>query len=41
MNATAQISIYPLRQVRLSPAVEGGASAALRSGLEPQVGRSG
>ena len=38
MIASAQISIYPLRQDRLGPAVEMVRSALARHGLEPQVG---
>jgi uncharacterized protein YqgV (UPF0045/DUF77 family) len=38
MIASAQISIYPLRQERLGPAVECVRAALTRHGLEPQVG---
>jgi uncharacterized protein YqgV (UPF0045/DUF77 family) len=38
MIASAQISIYPLRQDRLGPAVETVRTALAGHGLEPQVG---
>lgn len=38
MIASAQISIYPLRQERLGPAVECVRAALTRHGFEPQVG---
>ena len=38
MIASAQISIYPLRQGRLGPAIESVRAALAAHGLEPQVG---
>jgi uncharacterized protein YqgV (UPF0045/DUF77 family) len=38
MIVSAQISIYPLRQERLSPAVEAVAVSLAARGLQPQVG---
>jgi uncharacterized protein YqgV (UPF0045/DUF77 family) len=38
MVISAQISIYPLRQERLSPAVEAVSRALSDSGLQPEVG---
>jgi uncharacterized protein YqgV (UPF0045/DUF77 family) len=38
MIASTQISIYPLRQDRLGPAVEIVRTALVAHGLEPQVG---
>lgn len=38
MIASAQISVYPLRQERLSPAIEAVRSALSSCGLAPQVG---
>jgi uncharacterized protein YqgV (UPF0045/DUF77 family) len=38
MIVSAQISIYPLRQERLSPAVEAVAASLAARGLQPQVG---
>ena len=38
MIASAQISIYPLRQERLGPAVEAVRAALAARGLHPQVG---
>ena len=38
MIASAQISIYPLRQERLSPAIEMVRARLESRGLEPQVG---
>jgi uncharacterized protein YqgV (UPF0045/DUF77 family) len=38
MIASAQISVYPLRQERLAPAVENVRSALISHGLAPQVG---
>jgi uncharacterized protein YqgV (UPF0045/DUF77 family) len=35
---SAQISVYPLRQERLSPAVEAVRQALENQGLQPQVG---
>jgi uncharacterized protein YqgV (UPF0045/DUF77 family) len=39
MVASAQIAIYPLRQPRLSPAVEAVGGALVSAGLQPEVGR--
>jgi len=36
--ASAQISIYPLRQDRLGPAIEAVRSALAAHGLSPQIG---
>lgn len=38
MSASAQISVYPLRQQRLGPAVEAVRLALERGGLDPEVG---
>jgi uncharacterized protein YqgV (UPF0045/DUF77 family) len=38
MSVSAQISIYPLRQERLGPAVDAVRAALERRGLAPQVG---
>jgi uncharacterized protein YqgV (UPF0045/DUF77 family) len=38
MTVSAQISLYPLRQERLSPAIEALRQALEREGLAPQVG---
>jgi uncharacterized protein YqgV (UPF0045/DUF77 family) len=38
MIASAQISIYPLRQTRLGPAIEAVRAALTAHGLTPQVG---
>lgn len=38
MSVSAQISIYPLRQARLEPAVEAVRLALEDRGLEPEVG---
>jgi uncharacterized protein YqgV (UPF0045/DUF77 family) len=38
MIASAQISIYPLRQDRLGPAIEAVRAALVAHGLEPDVG---
>ncbi len=38
MIASAQISVYPLRQERLSPAIEAVRGALSSRGLAPQVG---
>lgn len=38
MTVSAQISLYPLRQERLGPAIETLRQALEREGLEPQVG---
>ena len=38
MTTSAQISVYPLRQERLGPAVESVRSALEEHGLTPQVG---
>jgi uncharacterized protein YqgV (UPF0045/DUF77 family) len=38
MIASAQISIYPLRQSRLGPAIEAVRAALVAHGLAPQVG---
>ena len=38
MIVSAQISIYPLRQERLSPAEEAVAASLAARGLQPQVG---
>ena len=38
MIASAQISVYPLRQDRLSPAIEAVRGALSGRGLAPQVG---
>jgi len=38
MIASAQVSIYPLRQDQLAPAVEMVRTALAAHGLEPQVG---
>jgi uncharacterized protein YqgV (UPF0045/DUF77 family) len=38
MSVSAQISIYPLRQERLGPAVDAVRAALERHGLAPQVG---
>jgi uncharacterized protein YqgV (UPF0045/DUF77 family) len=38
MVASAQIAIYPLRQARLSPAVQAVGDALVSAGLHPAVG---
>jgi len=38
MLASAQIAIYPLRQARLSPAVQAVGDALRTAGLQPEVG---
>jgi len=38
MTISAQISIYPLRQERLSPAVQAVSQALTDAGLQPEVG---
>jgi uncharacterized protein YqgV (UPF0045/DUF77 family) len=38
MLASAQIAIYPLRQPRLSPAVQAVGDALVGAGLQPEVG---
>lgn len=38
MIASAQISLYPLRQSRLSPAIEAVRAALVAHGLTPQTG---
>ena len=38
MVISAQISIYPLRQERLSPAVQAVSQALTDAGLQPEVG---
>ena len=38
MLISAQISIYPLRQERLSPAIEAVSQALAKAGLHPEVG---
>ena len=38
MTASAQVSIYPLRQERLGPAVDAVRKALEARGLKPQVG---
>lgn len=38
MSVSAQISVYPLRQQHLGPAVEGVRLALESQGLEPEVG---
>jgi len=38
MTTSAQISVYPLRQEHLGPAIECVRSALVRHGLTPQVG---
>jgi uncharacterized protein YqgV (UPF0045/DUF77 family) len=38
MVASAQIAIYPLRQPRLSPAVQAIGDALVSAGLRPEVG---
>lgn len=38
MSASAQLSIYPLRQPHLAPAVDAVRDALLAHGLTPQVG---
>jgi uncharacterized protein YqgV (UPF0045/DUF77 family) len=38
MMASAQISVYPLRQERLTPAVENVRGALISHGLAPRVG---
>jgi uncharacterized protein YqgV (UPF0045/DUF77 family) len=38
MMTSAQIAIYPLRQPRLSPAVEAVGDALRGAGLQPEVG---
>ena len=38
MTASAQVAVYPLRQSRLSPAVEAVQQALRDKGLEPQAG---
>jgi uncharacterized protein YqgV (UPF0045/DUF77 family) len=38
MTASAQITIYPLRQERLTPAVEAVQQALRDNGLRPEVG---
>lgn len=38
MNLSAQISVYPLRQSRLEPAIEVVRAVLTKHGLSPQVG---
>jgi len=38
MTISAQLSIYPLRQGRLTPAVQAVSSALTGAGLQPEVG---
>ncbi len=38
MIASAQISIYPLRQSRLGPAIEAVRAALMAHGLAPEIG---
>lgn len=38
MLASAQIALYPLRQARLSPAVQAVGDALVTAGLQPEVG---
>jgi uncharacterized protein YqgV (UPF0045/DUF77 family) len=38
MLASAQVAIYPLRQARLSPAVQAVGDALVAAGLHPEVG---
>jgi uncharacterized protein YqgV (UPF0045/DUF77 family) len=38
MTISAQISIYPLRQERLSPAIQAVSKALTGTGLQPEVG---
>lgn len=38
MVISAQISVYPLRQERLSPAIEAVSQALAKAGLHPEVG---
>jgi uncharacterized protein YqgV (UPF0045/DUF77 family) len=38
MIASAQVSVYPLRQERLGPAIETIRAVLAAHGLEPQVG---
>jgi uncharacterized protein YqgV (UPF0045/DUF77 family) len=38
MLASAQIAIYPLRQARLSPAVQAVGDALRTAGLQPEMG---
>lgn len=38
MNLSAQISIYPLRQSRLEPAIEAVRAVLTKHGLSPNVG---
>jgi uncharacterized protein YqgV (UPF0045/DUF77 family) len=38
MTISAQISIYPLRQERLSPAIQAVSRALAGAGLQPEVG---
>jgi len=38
MSASAQLSVYPLRQPHLAPAVDAVRDALLGHGLSPQVG---
>lgn len=38
MNVSAQISLYPLRQEKLAPAIELLRGALERRGLQPEVG---
>jgi uncharacterized protein YqgV (UPF0045/DUF77 family) len=38
MTTSAQISVYPLRQEHLGPAIESVRSALVEHGLTPQVG---
>lgn len=39
MRVSAQTSIYPLRQNRLSPAISAVQTAMVECGLEPEIGR--
>jgi uncharacterized protein YqgV (UPF0045/DUF77 family) len=38
MLASAQVAIYPLRQARLSPAVQAVGDALVGAGLQPETG---
>jgi uncharacterized protein YqgV (UPF0045/DUF77 family) len=38
MIASAQISVYPLRQDRLGPAIEAVRAALVAAGLNPEIG---
>jgi uncharacterized protein YqgV (UPF0045/DUF77 family) len=38
MTVSAQVTIYPMRQERLGPAIGAVCSALVNQGLEPQVG---